>query len=83
MDSPLYIVDDLIRSHVDSKNEGNVLAYPNVDGDISSYEYYTSSHMNDIINKAVSCLIESGASIQVGNALLPIMSQLIHIDPSV
>lgn len=58
-------VDDMIRLHNKCNSDLDFLAYPRVDGDLSSYEFYNSARLNQTIDKAVTCLLQSGASPQV------------------
>lgn len=61
----LSTVDGLIRSHRPDDSGKRVLAYPRVDGDLSSYDYYDLARIDETVDRVSLCLLQHGASQQV------------------
>jgi hypothetical protein len=56
----LQVLDDLIRLRSADAVQHPILAYPRSDKDPASYDYYTGQELDDLINQAITILIEDG-----------------------
>jgi hypothetical protein len=57
---PLQVLDDLIRLRAADAVQHPILAYPHSDTDAASYVYYTGQALDDLINQAITILMEDG-----------------------
>ncbi|KAJ5826436.1 hypothetical protein N7474_003574 [Penicillium riverlandense] len=65
----LHVLDDLIRLRAADMVQHPILAYPcsNTDTATATYEYYTGRDMDNMIDKAVTCLMNDGFQPPKGN----------------
>jgi hypothetical protein len=57
---PLQVLDDLILLRAADVVQRPILAYPSSDKDAASYDYYTGRDLDDLINQAITALMEDG-----------------------
>lgn len=57
---PLQVLDDLIRLRAADAVQHPILAYPHSDKDAASYDYYTGQELDELINQAITILMEDG-----------------------
>ncbi|KAJ6017246.1 AMP-dependent synthetase/ligase [Penicillium sp. IBT 35674x] len=56
----LHVLDDLIRLRAADSIQCPILAYPSSDSDAALYNYYTGEQLDEMIDQAVSTLMEDG-----------------------
>ncbi|OQD82866.1 hypothetical protein PENANT_c019G05982 [Penicillium antarcticum] len=56
----LQVLDDLIRLRAADAVQHPILAYPHSESDAASFDYYTGQDLDDMINQAVTSLIDDG-----------------------
>ncbi|KAJ5777624.1 AMP-dependent synthetase/ligase [Penicillium odoratum] len=56
----LHVLDDLIRLRAADVVQHPILAYPSSDSDAASYNYYTGQQLDEMIDQAVTKLMEEG-----------------------
>lgn len=56
----LHVIDDLIRLRASDVVQHPILAYPSTDRDAASYTYYTGQDLDEMINQAVTVLMNDG-----------------------
>lgn len=56
----LNVLDDLIRLRAADSMQCPILAYPSLDSDAALYNYYTGEQLDEMIDQAVSTLMEDG-----------------------
>ncbi|KAJ5320749.1 AMP-dependent synthetase/ligase [Penicillium atrosanguineum] len=56
----LHVLDDLIRLRSSDAIQDPILAYPSSDKDAASYTYYTGQDLDEMINQAVTVLMNYG-----------------------
>lgn len=56
----LHVLDDLIRLRASDIIQDPILAYPNSEKDAASYTFYTGQDLDEMINDAVTVLINYG-----------------------
>jgi hypothetical protein len=57
---PLQVLDDLIRLRAADTVQHPILAYPRSESDAVSFDYYTGQDLDDMINHAVTSLMDDG-----------------------
>ncbi|KAJ5742449.1 uncharacterized protein N7511_011468 [Penicillium nucicola] len=57
---PLHVLDDLIRLRASDAVQHPILAYPRVECDAGSFDYYTGQDLDDMINQAATTLMDDG-----------------------
>lgn len=72
-------VDGLIRGHRPDDRGKHVLAYPRVDGDLSTYEYYDLARIDETVERVSVCLLQHNASQQVDVGVGPTTSVTVLI----
>lgn len=56
----LNVLDDLIRLRAADAIQYPILAYPRSENDAASYDYFTGQDLDELIDQAVTILIDDG-----------------------